>query len=164
MATKPNVPEQKVEQWWSDQRKDVLKSFYILQNNVIKSIGKNSKGMSLLLIFIFYLNDNILHFISRYITKPYFIFCKEMIAKNEGKQFSLTILQNMRSKEGRSQYIHFLDKFAAAGIGCKKWKDNRLLKPLSHFFSISDEAFDLLTYECNNAKWIHEYKEKKIVW
>ena len=87
-----------------------------------------------------------------------------MITENDGKQFSLTTLQNLRSKESRSQYIHFLDRFVAAGIGCKKWKDNRLLKSLSQFFSISDEAFVLLTYECYSAKWTHEYKQKNLLY
>ena len=67
LATKLNIPEQKVEQWWSDQRKEVLKSFYILRNNVIKSVGKNFKGM----ILFFFLIDNILYFLTHYITKPY---------------------------------------------------------------------------------------------
>ena len=85
---------------------------------------------------------------------------KAMVTQHEGKQFCLNILEKLRSKEGRSQYIHFLDTFVSAGIGCKKWKNNRLLKPLSDYFSISDEAFVLLTYDCYNEKWTHEYMTK----
>ena len=47
LAAMLNIKEERVEQWWSDQRKDVLKSFYIHRNNVIKSIGQNFKGMTL---------------------------------------------------------------------------------------------------------------------
>ena len=33
-----------------------------------------------------------------------------------------------------------------------------MTKPLSEYFTISDEAFLLLSYECYNAKWVHQYK------
>ena len=45
LATKLNIQELQVEQWWAEQKKQVLKSFHIHRNNVIKSIGQNFQGM-----------------------------------------------------------------------------------------------------------------------
>ena len=81
-----------------------------------------------------------------------------MMSRKKGSQFDLNIIQNMRSKGSRIQYLFFLDCFVSAVIGVKKWKEKRMSKPFSEYVSISDEAFLLLLYESYNSKWVHKYK------
>ena len=51
------VPEHEVENWWSDQKKDVLKAFHNHRNNVIKSIGKSFQGMNVYAVQCCFMND-----------------------------------------------------------------------------------------------------------
>ena len=81
-----------------------------------------------------------------------------MLNESHGKQFRLADLEQMRAKETRHLYVHFLDRFVPAVLGTNKWKKDRMTKPLSEYFTISDEAFLLLSYECYNAKWVNQYK------
>ena len=53
LAAKLNIPQNQVEYWWSDQKKDVLKSFHCHRNNVIKSMGIKFKGMILYMLVIY---------------------------------------------------------------------------------------------------------------
>jgi hypothetical protein len=55
--------------------------------------------------------------------------------------------------------MHFLDRFVPAIVGRTNWKMNRVTKALSHF-SISDEVFLLLCYDCYSEKWVADYKRK----
>ena len=64
LAAKLNIPQNQVEYWWSDQKKDVLKSFHCHRNNVIKSMGIKFKGMILYMLVIYsylYNNFNIIY-------------------------------------------------------------------------------------------------------
>jgi hypothetical protein len=84
----------------------------------------------------------------------------ELLTQKQGSHFDLPMVEKLRSKDSRSCYVHFVDRFVPAAIGYRKWKENRLLLPLSEYFSISDEAFMLLCYDCYNTKWMDEYKTK----
>ena len=83
-----------------------------------------------------------------------------MLADSNGKKFALSNITKLRSKESRIEYIHFLDRFASAMIGKIEWNAKRMLQPLGTYFSISDEAFLLVAYDCYQAKWIDRYKTK----
>lgn len=84
-----------------------------------------------------------------------------MLEKNDLKTFDFGIISKMRDKQSRVLYIHFLDHFIPNVIGCTPWKRNRSLNNLGDYFTISDEAFLLLCYECYHDKWIYDYKVKK---
>jgi len=53
----------------------------------------------------------------------------------------------MRSIPSRPAYVELLDCLARAVVGCKVYVDNRMTKPLSEWFTLTDEAFLLLCLE-----------------
>jgi len=59
----------------------------------------------------------------------------------------------MRRNASRAAYIELIDCLARAVVGRKVYMDNRMTKPLSEWFTYTDEAFLLLCLESYVPKW-----------
>lgn len=84
-----------------------------------------------------------------------------MLSKNSMKKFDLDVIKNMREKGSRVLYVHFLDRFVPAIVGSTTWKRLRLQKTLDEYFTVTDEAFLLLCYDCYSDKWVQDYRKKR---
>jgi hypothetical protein len=61
-----------------------------------------------------------------------------------------------RSRSTRKSYCILLDSLIQAVISAKKFKDNRLTKPLTEWVTISDEAFMMLCIDNYHRVWIYD--------
>ena len=59
----------------------------------------------------------------------------------------------MRRNASRAAYVELIDCLARAVVGRKVYMDNRMTKPLSEWFTYTDEAFLLLCLESYVPKW-----------
>ena len=59
----------------------------------------------------------------------------------------------MRRNASRAACVELIDCLARAVVGRKVYMDNRMTKPLSEWFTYSDEAFLLLCLESYVPKW-----------
>jgi len=59
----------------------------------------------------------------------------------------------MRRNASRAAYVELIDCLARAVVGRKVYMDNRMTKPLSEWFTYTDEAFLLLCLESYVTKW-----------
>jgi hypothetical protein len=59
----------------------------------------------------------------------------------------------MRRSASRAAYIELLDCLVRAVVGRKRYVENRMTKPLSEWFTYTDEAFLLLCLESYVPKW-----------
>ena len=60
---------------------------------------------------------------------------------------------------GSEDYTLFLDKFVRHVVGARKFDKLAVVMPISQFVMVSDEAFALLVYENQEARWKHMLKE-----
>ncbi|KAI2505583.1 hypothetical protein MHU86_8825 [Fragilaria crotonensis] len=68
-------------------------------------------------------------------------------------------MMGMRSIPSRPAYVELLDCLARAVVGRKVYVDNRMTKPLSEWFTLTDEAFLLLCLESYVPKWNREWAQ-----
>lgn len=69
------------------------------------------------------------------------------------QEFSLQSIKDMRRIRSRPAYVELLDCLVRAVVGRKVYVENRMLNPLSEWFTMTDEAFLLLCLESYTAKW-----------
>jgi hypothetical protein len=59
----------------------------------------------------------------------------------------------IRRTQSRPAYVELVDCLARAVVGRKVYIENRMTKPLSEWFTLTDEAFLLLCLESYVPKW-----------
>jgi hypothetical protein len=79
------------------------------------------------------------------------------------REFHLPSTRGMRRISSRSVYIELLDCLVRAAVGWKVYVDNRMTKPLSEWFTRTDEAFLLLCLESYVGKWNWEWTRATLV-
>ena len=77
----------------------------------------------------------------------------ENILAVTNREFVLQNVMGMRTIQSRPAYIELLDCLVRSVVGRKVYVDNRLTKPLSVWFTLTDEAFLLLCLESYVPKW-----------
>lgn len=65
----------------------------------------------------------------------------------------------MRGASTAKRYAKFLFLYAKAVTGLKKWNVNCKTRPLSEYFTLTDEAFLLLCHESYTAKWLSAFQQ-----
>jgi hypothetical protein len=73
------------------------------------------------------------------------------------QEFCMDRIADMRRIRSRAAYIELLDCLVKAVVGRKVYIENRMIKPLSEWFTRTDEAFLLLCLESYSAKWNREW-------
>jgi hypothetical protein len=144
MAGKMKVQDANVERWWMGAKKGVHKKLKTNRNNVIKAIKNRFHGKSEMNGWMLqcYVLPNTL-----------FLFTTDNILEVTNQEFRLESITGMRSIASRAAYIELLDCLARSVVGRKVYMDNRMTKPLSEWFSYTDEAFLLVCLESYVPKW-----------
>ena len=65
----------------------------------------------------------------------------------------LDSLHGYRNGSNAQVYMGFLINFVHTVVGTQSWVANRDVRLLSHYFTVTDEAFLLLCVECYESKW-----------
>ena len=66
-------------------------------------------------------------------------------------------IREMRRIRSRPAYLELLDCLVRSVVGRKVYVENRMTKPLSEWFTMTDEAFLLLCLESYVEKWNHTW-------
>ena len=78
------------------------------------------------------------------------------------QEFHLSSIRGMRRIASRAAYIELVDCLAKSVTGRKRYMENRMTKPLSEWFTLTDEAFLLLCLENNVGKWNRQWAQKQL--
>ena len=79
------------------------------------------------------------------------------ILKITKQEFCLESIREMRRIRSRPAYLELLDCLVRSVVGRKVYVENRMTKPLSEWFTMTDEAFLLLCLESYVEKWNHTW-------
>jgi hypothetical protein len=91
------------------------------------------------------------------------LFSTDNILTETQQEFHLSSIKGMRRIASRAAYIELLDCLAKSVTGRKRYMENRMTKPLSEWFTLTDEAFLLLCLENNVAKWNKQWARKQLL-
>ena len=146
MAQRMNVSDADVENWWETSKETVHTKLKVNRNNVIKAIKTRFQGKkemppesAMLLNF-----TNMTVFSST----------TDNILKETQREFHLPSIMGMRRIASRAAYIELFDCLARSVVGRKVYVENRMTKPLSEWFTLTDEAFLLLSrVVCRKVEW-----------
>jgi hypothetical protein len=90
-----------------------------------------------------------------------FSFTTDNILDVANREFCLANISGMRKIASRAAYMELVDCLARAVVGRKVYMESRMTKPLSEWFTCTDEAFLLLCLESYVPKWNRAWAQQQ---
>ena len=156
MAEKMKVNEEDVEGWWESSKKAVHKKLKMHRNNVIKAIKLRFFGKKMVTDNCCYIVVD--HHDIIFLTPSSPDVTTENVLAVTDREFLLQNFMGMRKTKTKA-YVQLLDCLGRAVVGRKVYIENRMSRPLSEWFTLTDEAFLLLCLESYVDKWKQEWAQ-----